>query len=940
MSSRLRITLCGAFAAMLLAAPAFGQNGTITGVVTEAGTGAAMASAEVMAVAANGRTIATTVTAADGRYSLSVPAGTYTVLVEHMASEPTRSESVNVTSGGTTRVDIVLPVRAYQLNPIAVSATLGQASAVNAPAHVEVITERDIEARVAVTPTDFLRSTPGVDIITQGVQSTNVVARGFNNIFSGALLTLTDYRLAGVPSLRVNVLHFIPSTTDDIQRMEVVLGPAAALYGPNTASGVLHMMTKSPLLSIGTNASITTGERGILQGTFRTAQRLSDRVGLKLSGSVLVGDEWRFIDPDEVAERAKFAADPFFRMDLINSLGIDGAEADRRIARIANRNNNINRASGEARLDWQVTDDAIAAIQAGVTNVGSGIELTGLGAAQVDDWRYMYYQARFDWNRLFAQIYLNQSDAGDTFLLRTGQPIVDESTLLVGQIRHGFQPAGWQTLTYGVDFFRTTPRTRGTINGMYEDDDETTEVGAYLQSESALHPKFDLVLAGRVDDHSALPDPIFSPRAALVFKPAQDHSLRATYNRAFSTPTSLNQFLDLPTAVPNQATDPSAAAAARLGYSVRVQGTGTTGFTFRQQDGSYLMRSPFTPQALGGPTQLLPANAATFYAAAVGVFAAQGGCTVVGDAVCGALQSFDPSSVTTNFIADGASFPLAGLDLAPIAPIRETTTTTYEIGYKGIVQERFSLTADAWFSQIEDFVTPLTVSTPLLALNPQTLVQGLVPHFMASLGLSQDQATQLATGIVQGAGGRPGLAAIPLGVISSPQINATGAQLLATYTNVPETLELWGIDLAFQALLTNAWSVTLTGSLVSDDHFESDQVGIVTLNAPRKKGAVALEYRSEDRGINGEIRARYNDSFPVKSGVYEATACLEGEAATGLPCVDSYTLLDLTLGYRFRRAPGLGVQLTVQNVLDEDYRSFPGVPEVGRLALLRLSYDF
>src|SRR5690606_16301650 len=119
---------------------------------------------------------------------------------------------------------------------------------------------------------------------------------------------------------------------------------------------------------------------------------------------------------------------------------------------------------------------------------------------------------RFDWNRLFAQIYLNQSDAGDTFLLRTGQPIVDESTLLVGQIRHGFQPAGWQTLTYGVDFFRTTPRTRGTINGMYEDDDETTEVGAYLQSESALHPKFDLVLAGRVDDHSALPDPIFSPR--------------------------------------------------------------------------------------------------------------------------------------------------------------------------------------------------------------------------------------------------------------------------------------------------------------------------------------------------------------------------------------------------------------------------------------------
>ena len=138
-------------------------------------------------------------------------------------------------------------------------------------------------------------------------------------------------------------------------------------------------------------------------------------------------------------------------------------------------------------------------------------------------------------------------------------------------------------------------------------------------------------------------------------------------------------------------------------------------FTFEQADGSYLMRSPFTPAGLGGPTQLLPANAATFYQAAVGVFNAQGGCAVVGAAVCGALNSFNPAGVTTNFIADGASFPLAGLDLAPIAPIRETTTTTFELGYKGILQERFSVTADAWFSQIEDFVTPLTVSTPLLA---------------------------------------------------------------------------------------------------------------------------------------------------------------------------------------------------------------------------------
>jgi outer membrane receptor for ferrienterochelin and colicins len=45
----------------------------------------------------------------------------------------------------------------------------------------------------------------------------------------------------------VNLLHTIPATNEDIERVEVVLGPGAALYGPNTANGILHMITKSPL---------------------------------------------------------------------------------------------------------------------------------------------------------------------------------------------------------------------------------------------------------------------------------------------------------------------------------------------------------------------------------------------------------------------------------------------------------------------------------------------------------------------------------------------------------------------------------------------------------------------------------------------------------------------------------------------------------------------
>jgi outer membrane receptor for ferrienterochelin and colicins len=932
---RPKLNLCLVALLTVLSVPtqAWAQNGTIVGTITDQASGRALPNARVEAITQDGGTAASALANNEGRYRLVAPAGSYTLNVETVGYSVSRGTPATVTAGGTTTVDIAMSASAFTLNPVVISVTPQQTQkATDAPARVEVISEQDIAARPAITPVDHLRATPGIDIITQGVQSTNVVARGFNNIFSGALHTITDHRLAGIPSLRVNLTHFLPSTNEDLQRMEVVLGPAAALYGPNTASGVLHMITKSPLLSPGTTVSLTGGERDILHGSFRTAHRVSDNLGIKLSGQLMRASEWEYVDPDEVAERQRFAASPAARAQMISALGITEAEADRRIALIGTRDNDLERWSGEARVDYRATPDLITVLQAGITNVGTGVELTGLGAGQVVDWRYSYIQGRANWKRAFAQLYYNMSDAGSTYLLRTGQPIVDESTLLVGQLQHGFDLGTRQTFTYGLDYFYTNPQTRGTINGIYEDEDETTEIGAYLQSQTALNRRFDLVLAGRIDDHSALPDPVFSPRAAIVYKPAEDQAFRATFNRAFSTPSSLNQFLDLPTSIPDQATNPDNAAAALLGYSVRVQGTGTTGFTLRQPDGSYRIRSPFNP---AGAAQLLPAHAAPFFPAAVQV-ALAGGAGQHPLMTPARVQHLltrqpTPAQIGTNFLSEGMSIPIANLNLAPIAPIRETTTTTFEVGYKGVLQQRFSIAGDVWFSNIKDFVTPLTVSTPLIALNPEEMGTYIVTELVTSGNASLEEAQALAQFLV------PLLARVPVGVISAEQVNANGAQMLATYTNVDESLEMWGADVSVQALLTPIWSLTLNGSFVSDDYFDTS-VGIVTLNAPKRKGSVALAYRPEG-GLSGEIRARHTAEFPVRSGVYEATNCITGTDVS-LPCVQSYTLLDLTMGYTIPQLRGTSIQLSVQNLLDEGYQSFPGVPDIGRMALLRVKYEF
>ncbi len=943
MGVKLRSSFLAVLAFALLAAPAaWAQTGSVTGRITSADTGTPLAGAQVQAVDAADRVAASAITDNGGQYRLTnLQAGTYALIVSMVGYETQRIDGVRVVAGGTSMQAVALVTAAFELNPIVVSASKRQEKAIDAPASVAVVDMRTVASRPTTTPVDHLRNAPGVDIATQGVQASSVVLRGFNNVFSGSLHALTDNRIAGVPSLRVNVLHFIPSTDDDVERMEVVLGPGAALYGPNTADGVLHVITKSPLDYQGTSMSLAGGSQSLFNGSFRTSHLLGDNFGIKLSGQYLQAEEWAYTDPVEDTARANFTGPnaTFFKNDLMRATGIDGAEADRRIARIGHRDFDVQRWGADLRADWRVNDDFTTILAAGMTNVGTGVELTGLGAAQAQDWTYSYVQARAIWGRFFAQGYANMSDAGETYLLRNGAPITDKSRLYVAQMQHGFNLGERQDFTYGLDFLYTNPVTEGTINGGYEDDDETTEFGAYLQSETSLTDRLRLVLAGRIDTHSALPEAIFSPRAGLVFQPKEEHAFRLTYNRAFSTPSSLNQFLDLGSAIPD-------AGAAALGYSLRVQGTGSDGFRFRTNDG-YLMRSPFAPEALGGPAALLPAEATAFWQAAVQVVAQQAGIEddPQSQALFNYLLGLAPTSaeIRTNYYHPQLQIvgPLSELTLDRLDPIRESTSTVIEAGYKGVISDRVLLAADVWWQRKENMVTPLLIQTPFVTMDGEQigayLVQQLTPFFMAA-GMPAEMAQQQA---IETAGQlAPGLASVPVGVISSTDVNAHGAQLLTTYVNVDDAFDVYGLDLSATALLGDEWQLSGTLSLVNENVFETEKGEKVTLNAPKTKGSLALAYRGSSNGLSGEVRARYNDSFPVRSGVYNGDLCIGGDPDAGSePCVDSYTLLDLTLGYELP-FQGASLQLGVQNLLDEDYRSFPGVPTIGRMALLRLKYDF
>ena len=77
------------------------------------------------------------------------------------------------------------------------------------------------------------------------------------------------------------------------------------------------------------------------------------------------------------------------------------------------------------------------------------------------------------------------------------------------------------------------------------DADNRTEFGIYGQDEIFLSDHFRLVAGGRVDRFDFVDDFVFSPRVAFLIKPDANQTFRVSYNKAYRSPSVINNFIDL-----------------------------------------------------------------------------------------------------------------------------------------------------------------------------------------------------------------------------------------------------------------------------------------------------------------------------------------------------------------------------------------------------------
>jgi iron complex outermembrane receptor protein len=947
---------------------AFPQTAIIKGKVTDAQSGEALPQANVQILAAGVQS--GTVSNLDGEFEVrNLAAGTYTVVASFVGYDKKTLAGVTLKSGEIKTVNIALSGEGVVFNPVVISGSRRQEKALEAPVSISVLEATQIRGRAASTPTDYLRGLPAVDIATNGIAQSNVTVRGFNNIFSGALLSLTDNRYAAVPSLRLNAYNFIPLTGEDIARIEVVLGPGAALYGPNSANGVMHIITKSPFESAGTSVSIggggrdffnfgrgdaydatnlnhpngRLGGRNIYMGAFRHASVLSEKVAFKISGQYYRGRDWQ----DYYSFIVLPANIPRFRT---TATGLDTV-----VAPAPNDPNfDVEKIAGEARLDIRPSANSSLIFNAGY-NQGDQIELTGLGPAQADNWSYRYLQARFNYKNLFLQSFVNASNAGGTYILNTGQLIEDRSKLIVGQVQHNLNFGERQRFTYGLDAILTRPDTKGSINGLNEDKDNINEYGIYLQSESKLSTKFDFIGAARLDYHNrinnstlSIDHTVFSPRLALVFKPVTNHSLRATYNRAFGTPSTNSLFLDI--LLSRQAV-----------FDVRTRGVpGATGYNFSYDaSGRPQMISQFGPagtyvntnyvdplwpgvytllnQIAKDPAQLrrLPAPFNQLP-------------PQIAQLLVGALPSRLPANSVPGVIKrlnllnaqrPGVTDPFDVVDpstVKDIEPIKPTINNNFEFGYKGVIGNKLLITIDLYHTKVRDFVGPLKVETPSVHASEAELSRVLADSMstpqrraiLQQLGLTP----QVFAGLVAGF-----LKTVPVGIVS-PQEIKSGTEIMQTFRNFGQ-VSLNGMDLSLSFYVTPNLAVSGNYSFVTLSGFNIfkrpnrifynnlDGIANLALNAPGNKAALAIQYRAPERGYDFELRGRYVDGFPMESGAYA------GE-------VQTYTVFDLNFGYDLPFSKNTRFALNVNNLLDKKHLEFIGAPILGRLIMTRVTQSF
>jgi iron complex outermembrane receptor protein len=474
-----------------------------------------------------------------GKYLIKeTKAGSYQLMASYIGYN-IQIKQVEVRDAEVATADFAIILSALDIETPIIAASKREQALSEAPTAVSALFAQDVaEADGATTPAEALKQVTGLDYAKVSEGQYNITARGFNSSVNSTMLLQMDGRtLNSVYNNHINWAS-LPISEQEIDRIEVVKGPGAALYGANAYSGVINIVTKSPRDMKGTTIQAAAGGNGTFAGSY-TKAGVNENLAYKISGGFLETDDFTALAPTDNSVRE--TRQPPGRLRITK---------------------------GDLRVDYQTATNTQLAFSGGLAEQRNLLFLVGTGRFNIEQARDLYVSGKLKHKSFSLQSYYNGSRTDTVRSLTGGRNIFLNTDLYNIEVQQTVDLGSNHKLVMGGNFRWQRFDSKGRVIPNVE---SQNLYGLYGQSENRLFSKLNLVLAGRLDYHPTVKFQI-SPKAALLYRLTNEQSIRLTANQAYINPVFIELFINLPIPRPgfgirgNQDLDPRKITAFEIGY--------------------------------------------------------------------------------------------------------------------------------------------------------------------------------------------------------------------------------------------------------------------------------------------------------------------------------------------------------------------------------------
>lgn len=896
---------------------------TVTGTITDASTNAPVSGASLVI---KGKLTGTT-TDENGNFKLNTTAALPLTLV--VTGVGFQKQEVTVSSASQP-VAIGLSSQTELLNEMVVTASRVEESILESPVSIEKMDTRAIRETPSFSFYEGLQNVKSVEMVTSGLTFKQINTRGFNSTGNSRFLQLVDGVDNQTPGLNFAVGNLFGSSDLDMESVELIPGSASALYGPVAFNGVLMMRTKNPFQYQGLSAQARVGvnhineqyadPHGLYDFAVRYAKAFNNKFAFKVNASYFTGLDWYAtnytdVDPGTTPEQR---GDNNPARNALNIYGDDEARQLADVGRVSRTgyeerylmNYNSYSVKLNGALHYRINDNMELIYQ---YNYNQGrAAYTGSNRFMLNNFNFQQHRVELKGSNYFVRAYASLEDSKDSYngkglgqlinktwvrdlsgnivpeaqaddmwftryreayigdinnvaagdhsaarafadqgrflpgsadfnaqkdrLIATqglaGAGILSQSKLYHAEGQYDFSSKiKVFDLLAGGNFRMYDMFTNGTLFDDKNNKITIKEGGAFVQaSKRVINEHLKLTASIRYDKNQNF-EGRFTPRASAVYTVATNHHFRTSYQTGFRNPTPGDQYIKL-----------------NAGPITILGGVPDN------SKGMNVYENSFTSTSLGP------------------FFGAFGAAVGSGTPPQQAVMQTKDLLVKSN-----------------VPYIKPERVQTFEVGYKGLLNNNLLVDANYYFSSYNDFILNQVV------MQPESPV----------LGPDGKINPQAAMDLLNG-----------------------DSHLYQLYTNASERVTSQGATVGFTYLLPRNYTLGANGTWADFNLRNANPNDIPAFNTPKYRTTVTFGNTEIAKNIGFNVAWRWQDTFEWTSTFNQLRP----------GTINAYSIVDAQLSYKMSPIKSI-VKLGANNVFNNQVYQAYGSPSIGAVYYVSIVFD-